>query len=91
MAERITALGGVAYGTLRQAAEASTLDEFPADMFDSSDVISALADRFGQVSNACRLDVEVANSANDPGTADLLTQTSRSFDKAIYFLSSHEK
>ena len=90
VAERITALGGIAQGTLRQAAEATTLEEFPVDTFDSSGVISAVADRFGQIANACRLDVEVANNANDPGTADLLTQTSRTFDKAIYFLASHE-
>lgn len=91
VAERITALGGVAHGTVRQSAENSIIEEFPADTFESLDVISIIADRFAHVSNTCRLDIDVANNYNDPATADLLTQICRSLDKAVYFLSSHEK
>ena len=90
-AERITALGGIARGTLRQTANATMLDEFPENTFQSSEVVGIVADRFANLANTIRRDVEVANNVKDPGTADLLTQTCREFDKAVYFLSAHEQ
>ena len=54
VAERATALGGVAFGTIRQASKATAIEEFPTDDFQSLNVIGALADRFGVVSNWCR-------------------------------------
>lgn len=90
VAERMTALGGVAHGTVRQAADASEIEEFPADTFDAAEVIAALADRYGHVANACRRDIEFVENAEDHATVDLLTQASRTLDQAVYFLGAHE-
>ena len=91
VAERATALGGVAFGTIRQASKASALEEFPTDVFHSSAVIGALADRFGLVANWCRKGIATADEEGDPGTTDLLTQVSRALDQSIYFLAAHEQ
>ena len=45
IAERVTALGGIARGTARIAAAESILEEYPLDIIDGKDHIIALADR----------------------------------------------
>src|SRR6266508_4480711 len=45
IAERATALGGLALGTARMAAEASTLDEYPVGAVEGMDSVNAIADR----------------------------------------------
>src|SRR6266487_6723355 len=47
IAERATALGGLALGTARMAAAASTLDEYPTDAVAGMDTVAAIADRLG--------------------------------------------
>ena len=46
-AERVTALGGYATGTVRMAAGSSTLPEFPTEITDSMDYVRAVAERPG--------------------------------------------
>ncbi len=46
IAERATALGGLAQGTARQAAANSRLAEFPTDVTDSMPMVEALAERY---------------------------------------------
>src|SRR5262245_40757298 len=45
IAERATALGGVALGTARMAAGATTLDEYPLDAISGKATIEVVADR----------------------------------------------
>src|SRR5690242_21597493 len=46
IAERATAFGGVVHGSVRMAAAASRLPEYPADAFAGELAVAALADRF---------------------------------------------
>jgi starvation-inducible DNA-binding protein len=89
IAERLTALGGVAAGTARQAAANSRLAEFPSNTHKGMDVVAALSDRYAQVSNAMREAIDDADEAGDKDTADLFTQVSRDLDQSLYFLESH--
>ena len=45
LAERVTALGGFATGTVRMAASSSTLPEFPTDITDGMAYVRAVAER----------------------------------------------
>src|SRR5262249_2501174 len=45
IAERATALGGLALGTARMAAAASALEEYPIDAVEGMDTVAAIADR----------------------------------------------
>lgn len=89
VAERITALGGVAHGTARQAAGTSRLPEFPAHTFHGLDVVAALADRFAAVGKTVRAAIDETDKLGDADTADLFTGISRDLDKALYFLEAH--
>ena len=88
-AERITALGGYANGSVRMAAAASTLPEFPTDITESMDYVRAVADRLGAFTNSARAAIDLTDELGDANTADLFTEVSRCADKYLYFLEAH--
>jgi starvation-inducible DNA-binding protein len=89
IAERATALGGVAMGTIRQAAAMSRVTEFPAGTHRSSDVLTALAERYAAVGKSAREAIDTADQLGDRDTSDLFTALSRAIDQALYFLEAH--
>ena len=88
-AERVTALGGYADGTVRMAAAASTLPEFPTGITDSMDYVHAVADRLGVFTNSARDAIDGTDKLGDTGTSDLFTEVCRCADKYLYFLEAH--
>jgi starvation-inducible DNA-binding protein len=88
LAERATALGGVAHGTARNAASASRLPEYPA-VVSGKDHVTALSDRYAALAKTTRAAIEAANVLGDADTADLFTQISRELDKSLWFLEAH--
>ena len=89
IAERATALGGVALGTARLASAASRLPEFPASGIGSLESVRALVDRFAAVGTSTRAAIDAADDLDDADTADVFTEVSRSIDKALWFLEAH--
>ena len=89
VAERATQLGGLAMGTVRMAAAASQVDEYPGDTTDSLAVVDAMAARYAEVAASTRAAIDEASEAEDQSTADLFTQVSRGLDKALWFLEAH--
>ncbi|VTS02352.1 ferritin dps family protein : Ferritin Dps family protein OS=Chloroflexus aggregans (strain MD-66 / DSM 9485) GN=Cagg_3484 PE=3 SV=1: Ferritin [Gemmata massiliana] len=89
IAERATALGGVALGTTRQAASSSRVPEFPSGTHKGLDVVAALAERFAALGKTTREAIDTADELGDKGTSDLFTQVSRDLDQSLYFLESH--
>lgn len=89
IAERATALGGVANGTVRQAAGASRLPEFPADVHAGQKVVEVLAERFAALAKTTRAAIDESDKLGDKDTADLFTQVSRELDKSLWFLEAH--
>lgn len=88
LAERAVALGGVAQGTVRMAAAASQLPEWPAALANEDAFTAALKERFAIAANTVRAAIDVAANAGDADTADLLTGISRDLDKALWFLEA---
>jgi len=89
IAERATALGGEALGTVRMAASASTLKEFPRDAYASMDSVDALADRYAMMALNLRESADQAEQLEDMDTNDLLIEVSREVDKQLWFLEAH--
>jgi starvation-inducible DNA-binding protein len=89
IAERATALGGVAMGTVRQAAAMSRTPEFPSGTHKSADVLAALAERYAAVGKSAREAIDTADDFGDADTADLFTQVSRALDQSLYFIEAH--
>lgn len=89
IAERLATLGGAPHGTLRAAAGASRIPEYPADAVDGAAHLRALADRYAAFGASVRAAIDTADESGDLSTADLFTQVSRSIDKHLWFLEAH--
>lgn len=89
LAERITALGGTAMGTVRMAASKSSLAEYPPDVLEGLDHIAALSERFAMYCQVLRAKIEKTTDLGDADTADLYTEISRNSDKRLWFLEAH--
>jgi len=88
IAERATALGGIANGTVRMAAEASKLPEFPA-VHEGRAVVEALSERYALAGESVRAAIDASTTAGDADTADLFTGVSTDLDKQLWFLEAH--
>ena len=75
IAERATALGGVAMGTVRMAAGQSHL--------------KALIDRYAAFVAKIRKAIDIADEHHDKAIADVFTEISRTADKQLWFLEAH--
>jgi len=89
LAERITALGGVAGGTIREAAAKSTIPEYPIDAVRGTEHITALSLRLGQATNTMRQNIEDCLNLGDQASGDIFIQLVRDMDKDLWFLQAH--
>lgn len=89
LAERVTTLGGVAHGTVRMAAETSSLHEYPSDLVRGIDHLEAVRDRLAAYVRGNRDAIHRAEELGDPVTEDLLTEIGRVLELQLYFVESH--
>lgn len=89
LAERAVQLGGEARGTVRMAAAASGLEEFPTGAREGMDYVEFIAERVAGVAASVRQAIDEAAEAGDADTADLFTEVSRDLDKKLWMLESH--
>lgn len=91
IAERITTLGGTALGTVRIAAQNSSLAEYPLEITDGADHVDALSTALSDFGKKVRADIEAADELGDADTADLFTGISRAIDKVLWFVEAHQQ
>lgn len=89
LAERITALGGQAMGTVKMAAAGTRLADLSLDVFEGMQIVETMAERYAAVCESTRKAIDEADKAGDADTADVFTEISRELDKHLYFLESH--
>ena len=89
LAERVTALGGTARGTVRMAAEQSQLTEYPLTITEGNAHIDALSDAVARLARSTRAAIKLADDKGDAGSADLFTEISRGLDKQLWLLEAH--
>jgi starvation-inducible DNA-binding protein len=89
IAERATALGGKAEGTIATIGKRSKLAPYPLDITQGSDHVRQLAARLAAFGRAVRANIEDTAKLGDAGTSDLFTGTSRELDKLLWFLEAH--
>ena len=77
IAERVTALGGTAMGTVRLAAENSSLSEYPHEITDGAAHVDALSTALADFGKAVRKGIDEAADLGDQDTADIFTEVSR--------------
>jgi starvation-inducible DNA-binding protein len=89
IAERVTALGGTAYGTLATVVRGTSLPPYPAETTDGLAHVAALADALSEYGKKVRKAIGATDDLGDADTADLFTQVSRDVDKYLWFLEAH--
>ncbi len=89
LAERITALGGIADGRVATTAAASRLDPYPFDAHAGEHHLRAVATALAQFAKSVRADIEAAVGLGEAVAADIFTELSRASDKQLWFIESH--
>jgi len=89
LAERVTALGGRAHGTLASVARTTTLKPYPEDISEGLQHVDALSAALADYGAKVRAGIEAADKLGDADTADLFTGISRENDKNLWFLEAH--
>lgn len=89
IAERVTALGGTAEGTVQQVAKATKLPAYPEGVFEGMATVRALAERYAALGKSVRAGIDETTEAGEADAADILTGLSRELDKALWFLEAH--
>ena len=89
IAERAVQLGGVANGTLREAASASAIPEYDLSAVSGTDHVKALVKQISIFAKLVREAIDRSDSLGDKDTADIFTEVSRQVDKDLWFLEAH--
>lgn len=89
LAERITALGATAHGTVHAAARATSLAPYPEDITEGAAHLEALGDRLAEFGKNSRAAIAESDELGDADTADLFTGISRDLDKHLWLLEAH--
>lgn len=86
LAERVTALGGVAQGVVRLVVSNSSVLEYDLSAIAGEQHIRAVAKGLASFSRQARANIELAEKLRDKATADLLTEIVRQADKDLWFV-----
>src|SRR5215469_1004165 len=89
IAERIVQLGGIALGTVREAAARSRLEEYPLAIADGMAHVEAVARALSTFGREARMTIDEADKLGDADTADLFTGISRGMDQWLWFVEAH--
>lgn len=89
IAERATILGGTAEGTIRVAAQKTSLSQYPLEITDGRDHVDALSTALADFGKKVRSNIDQADEAGDMDTSDLFTEVSRGIDKLLWFVEAH--
>ena len=91
IAERVVQLGGIAEGTVGAVEERSTLPDYPLALSNGGEHVAALSDALAAFGRTIRIGIEEMNELEDAGSADTLTEISRSVDKWLWFVEAHQQ
>jgi starvation-inducible DNA-binding protein len=88
IAERITALGGTAFGTVQDAAQNTSFSPFPTETHDGRQYLMELRDRYAAYGDALRKASDECGELADPTSQDLLITITHPVDQALYFIEA---
>jgi starvation-inducible DNA-binding protein len=89
VAERATALGGLARGSVREAARETAIPPLPPNLVTGEALLEELADSLSILDAELFRQMEAAEQQRDLDTVDLLNEVSRDVSKALWFVEAH--
>lgn len=78
-------------GTVRIAAERSSLSQYPLEITDGTAHVDALSTALADFGKKVRKNIDATDELGDADTADLYTGISRSIDKLLWFVEAHNQ
>lgn len=91
IAERIAQFGGLAEGTIRVAANRTSLPTYPLNITTGKEHIEALSHALATYGELIRAAIKQATELEDSATADIFTEISRGVDKNLWFIEAHNQ
>jgi len=89
VAERITALSGIANGTVHQSARSSFLPEYPNIPVSEKEHLEAIADRLAAYVKHVREAIAKTDELDDQASNDLYIEIARAIDQKLWFIEAH--
>ena len=89
IAERVTALGGTALGTIQSTVENSSLREYPTGTLTAEKHLEHLAHNFAILGELSRNNIKASEELEDMATNDLYIDLVRMLDKSLWFIEAH--
>lgn len=89
VAERITALGGTAHGTVQDVVANTKLKSFITNVFEAKLLVEHLAHNFAILGELARKNICDAEQHGDIATGDIYIGLVRFLDKNLWFLEAH--
>lgn len=89
IAERAVMLGAQVAGTIRAAAAATKLPEYPLGITCGKEHVAALSTALAAFGKLARKAIDEAAAFGDADTADLFTGVSRGIDKWLWMVEAH--
>jgi starvation-inducible DNA-binding protein len=89
IAERVTALGGTAHGTLAAVSRETSLKPYPGDISGGTSHVRALSAAVADFGKKVRAAIDESAQFGDAGTSDLFTGLSRETDKNLWLIEAH--
>lgn len=89
IAERVAQLGGEAEGTIRMAAEHSSLPEYPQQLSGGAAHVDALSKALDAAATSMREAIDQASSLGDEVTVDIFVGATRAIDKLHWMVRAH--
>ncbi len=89
IAERIAQLGGHAEGTSWIVSERSQIEEYPREIVDCTDHLSALSTAIACFTKSCRESIRVCEDYEDKVTEDIMVSATRAMDKYLWLVESN--
>lgn len=89
VAERITSLGGTAYGTIQNAVDNTPFKPYPTNIFSIIDHIEHLTTNIALLGKLTRGHIKETEKLQDMATNDIYIDLVRILDKYLWFLEAH--
>jgi starvation-inducible DNA-binding protein len=89
IAERVTQLGGQAEGTLKMAAERSSLPDYPRQLSSGAAHLEALSNSLEVAATNMRDAIDQSGNLGDEVTVDILVGAGRAIEKLLWMVQAH--
>ena len=89
VAERVTALGGTALGTVQDVVKNTNLNPYPNNIINAKEHLEKLSHNFAIVSEHARQKIKQTESLGDYATSDIYINLVKLIDLRLWFIEAH--